>query len=260
MADPLTINFGPWSPDLQNVPVDVLNTPMPLTVPTADCLNVYYQDGQYRCLPGLNPFGPALGAQALQAFNWYDNTDAVEILFAATANGIQELIDGVWSPVGVENVIVVQPASWATLRTTFTGLVSVAPMKAATTWKGAGLTVSGGSIYNGTLKAGVSSDGNSTGFKIATFGTMTPASDQQGHPFGALLNQFLPGPGNNRTILTINALLPQNYFSTLNVTQISLTLASSAASYSQSGGTTTWLWAGSLGVGLGNSYTVIIKG
>lgn len=232
---------------------------MPLTVPSADCLNVYYQDGAYRCLPGLSAFGPALGAQCLQAFNWYDNTDTVEILFGATANGISQLVDGIWSPVGVENVIVVQPASWASLRTTFSGLISVAPMKAQTTWAGAGLTVSGGTIYNGTLKAGVSSDGNSTGFKIATFGTMTPPNDQQGHPIGALLNQFLPGPGNNRTIFTINALVPSNYFSTLSVVNVT-TLASSAAGFSQSGGTSTWLWAGSLGVGLGNSYSVIIRG
>jgi hypothetical protein len=72
MADPYTIHYGPWSPDLANVAVEFSRQFSSTDVPCADCLNVYYADGCYRSLPSAvtiaslksvgNPPYPATGA------------------------------------------------------------------------------------------------------------------------------------------------------------------------------------------------------
>ena len=46
----LTIQFGSWSPDLANVPYQYQDTPGPVVVPVADCLNVYYANGTYKSI------------------------------------------------------------------------------------------------------------------------------------------------------------------------------------------------------------------
>ena len=51
MAQPLTIRYGPWLPDLANIPIAVVYPFGAMDVPTADCLNVYYADGAYKSLP-----------------------------------------------------------------------------------------------------------------------------------------------------------------------------------------------------------------
>jgi len=57
----ITLEHGSWSPDLQNNAVEVTPGQPEVEAPSADCLNVYYQDGGYRCLPGINPYAYALG-------------------------------------------------------------------------------------------------------------------------------------------------------------------------------------------------------
>ena len=52
MADPYTIHYGPWSPDLANVAVEFSPQSATNDVPCADCLNVYYADGCYQSLQG----------------------------------------------------------------------------------------------------------------------------------------------------------------------------------------------------------------
>ena len=103
---PLTLQFGPWAPDLKDVPVQVPDTQGPLPVPCADCLNVYYANGAYKSIPSLavgsidgNPVA-ALSAQALQAISYYDNVEQQETIFVGTQTGIQQLgANGMWSTV-----------------------------------------------------------------------------------------------------------------------------------------------------------------
>jgi len=97
MAKPFTLKYGPWSPDLANVGIEVEGGGE--EIPAVDCLNVFWQDASYRCLPSLASIGPSLGTQILDAFTWYDNTQGKEVLFTATANGFFTLVDGVWTEV-----------------------------------------------------------------------------------------------------------------------------------------------------------------
>lgn len=99
MPKPYTIRYGQWTPDLQSVGVEMPYQWSDTEIAVADCLNVYWQDGAYRCLPAMASFGPSLGAQALDCFTWYDNTQGKEVVFAATANGFFTLIDGVWTAI-----------------------------------------------------------------------------------------------------------------------------------------------------------------
>lgn len=102
MPRPYTIRYGAWAPDLNAVGVEM---PMQWTdteIPTADCSNVYWQDGAYRSMPAAASFGPTLGVQALGCFSWYDGTQGKEVVFGATANGVYQLIDGVWSEISTQ--------------------------------------------------------------------------------------------------------------------------------------------------------------
>lgn len=101
MANWLTLQFGPWAPDLQNTPIPVGNV-SETQIPCADVLNVYYQDGAYRCLPSLAPIASGAIGTVVSAFTYYDNVGAQDIVFIATANGIETLIDGVYTPVAFE--------------------------------------------------------------------------------------------------------------------------------------------------------------
>jgi hypothetical protein len=99
VGKPYTIKFGSWSPDLQNVGVEMPFQWSETELPSADTLNVFYQDAAYRCLPGPSPFASSLGTPVLDAFTWYDNTAGKEIVFLATANGFFILEDGAYTPV-----------------------------------------------------------------------------------------------------------------------------------------------------------------
>lgn len=224
-------------------------------VPSADCLNVYYQDGAYRCLPGPIATGPSLGSQALNAFPWYDNTQAVALLFAGTSGGISQLEDGIWSPVGVENSISVSPASW-NLRLALDGLTSVYPWKLATTL--GSISVSGGLIYSGTLFAGAS--GNITGFISGTCGSMSPASDNNGNAIYALQYAFRTIPtAHYTTSFSISATVSATYFSSIVFSSIGTTLYATNAAFGTSGGQSTWTWGGALSIASGGNYPVKIN-
>lgn len=103
MPQPYTLNFGPWAPDLQNVGVQMPYQFTATPLPVADCLNVYWQDGAYRCLPAPSAIGPTLGIPILNAVNWYDEPSGEEQVFAGTANGLFVLLDGAWYPLPVES-------------------------------------------------------------------------------------------------------------------------------------------------------------
>jgi hypothetical protein len=102
MGRPYTVTFGPWLPDLNDVGVEMPMQWSQTELPVADCNNVYYQDGGYRCIPGLAAVGPTLGTPILQCFTWYDNTAGKEIIFAATANGFYTLVDSTWTQIPVQ--------------------------------------------------------------------------------------------------------------------------------------------------------------
>lgn len=102
MPAPYIMIFGPWSPDLQNVGIQLPQQWAGTPFPCADCLNVFYQDACYRSIPGLASIGPTLGAQALNATTWYDDSTNTEEIFAATASSISVLAGGSWSQVPIQ--------------------------------------------------------------------------------------------------------------------------------------------------------------
>jgi hypothetical protein len=99
---PYTLSFGSWSPDLQNVGVQLGAQYTDTPVPCSDVLNVYYADGAFRSIPSPASIGPSLGVPITNAVNWYDDSTGKEQIFAATANGLYVLVDGTWSALPVQ--------------------------------------------------------------------------------------------------------------------------------------------------------------
>lgn len=102
-ANPYTVTYGPWAPDLADVGVQAPAYLPAVTLPLADCNGVYWRDGSYRCLPGPASIGPSLGVPITNAVSWYDQATGKEIVFAATANGLNMLEDGTWSVVPIQS-------------------------------------------------------------------------------------------------------------------------------------------------------------
>ena len=50
----ITIQYGGWTPDIANIGFQMPDQEGPVTVPVADCLNVYYANGVYQSLPTLS--------------------------------------------------------------------------------------------------------------------------------------------------------------------------------------------------------------
>ena len=258
MSAPFTIQYGQWLPDLQNVATQIQNQWGPAQVPVADCLNVYYQDGAYRCLPNTNAIGAPLTSPSLSAYSWYDTVGAEEILFTAQAGTIYALVAGVWQPLPIETSITVSVNPW-TLSTVLDGLTSVSPWKLST---GLGNIVAvGGNIFQATLTAGQSTSNNATfvGYSYASYGSLNPTVDTRGHTITTIT-----GVTNTRTnvssiSLTIKAVLAQNYFTTLKFPSLGTNLtSSSASSFTTTGGVSTWNWIGQIGFIYGYSYPVQI--
>lgn len=250
--EPCTVQFGVWAPDLQNVAVQIPAVPGPIPVPCADCLNVYYQDGAYRCLPAPRSFGPSLGAQALNAFTWYDQTSGDELVFAATANGISQLLSGAWSSIPVINVLSVS-INGQSLKVTV-GANPLLSSQNISLSQGA-IGVHSDQIINATMVAGSPVNPDKTGYIASTYGSLTPSTDYNGNLVRVINNDS----GFPRLTLEIDAAsLGQSYFTLLEITGFG-TYASSSATYSTSGGTSTWVWTGS-GTGFtpGNSYPVVL--
>ena len=88
MSQPLTLQFAAWSPDLQNFATQVDPGTSTTDIACADCSNVYYSDGGYRCLPAPASIGASLPAQCLGAFTYYDNVGAMQLIFAGTQDAI----------------------------------------------------------------------------------------------------------------------------------------------------------------------------
>lgn len=73
MSQPYTLQYGPWSPDLSNVAIQMQYQYGATPVPCADVQNVYYSNGSYKSLPGVKKYNvPALATQVVGAFTYYD--------------------------------------------------------------------------------------------------------------------------------------------------------------------------------------------
>lgn len=262
MPDPLTINYGPWSPDLQNVATEVIPQPGPLTVPCADVLNVYYQDGAYRSLPSPAPFGSALPSQCLNAYTWYDNVEGQELIFEGVPAGIYALIDGLQTPIPIENALSVF-ATPVQLRIALTGTQGV-PGNGITMSLGFSGGVRGAGIYNGTMVAGYSYLGAgaraNVGYQQASFGSLSPTVDYNND---TILQIYLNSNLNLQTGVTTYRFnvqylgyLPQNHFTAFKIVSLGVNLQTSAASFQQISNTTTWTWPVNVGLVQGRSYLI----
>jgi len=250
MSAQFTLKFDGWAPDLQNVALETDGSSG--AVPCADCLNVYFQDAAFRCLPGPNPFGPTLGEQALNLFSGYDNIAADNYVYAGTANDIQLLQDGVWTSVPIEPTISYQLTGVQISMATGGGSTS---HQKAVTGSAMKITIgkvtpSGGFYYNGTLTA--DSNGVLTGYASGSYGSISPTATWDGIALLALQT--------NSTItqLVLNGTLAKNYFTTLSFPSINRSLPTSSATLTQANGTTRWLWNSSVGFKVGTKYTVRI--
>lgn len=77
----ITIQYGPWVPDVSNNPFQMPDQEGPVEVPTVDCLNVIYSNGNYQSLPSpVAIAAPAFGGQVIGAMTFLDsNGQAVPV-------------------------------------------------------------------------------------------------------------------------------------------------------------------------------------
>lgn len=247
MTSPLTLLFGPWAPDVANNAVPVASAQA--TLPCADCQNVYFQDGNYQTLPGLNALGPAAPSQVLSAYSWYDQTDAEEIVFAGSSFGISEMVDQMWSDVPLSTGVTAVQSFGVTLQFSLSGQVK-------STGIALGLTLGRSTAFERLLTATLVAGANVVvnGYVAGTIGSLTPSTDLFGHLVSVISNQLgVPG-GSSVRINTAN--LGADYFTSLSVPALGVLLQSSDATYSSTAGASTWVFGTTIPFVTGNSYSV----
>ena len=99
MADPFTIHYGPWTPDLANVAGEFSRQFQVTDVLTADCNNVYYADGCYRSLPSAVSLQPITQHQPLDAFTGID-VSGKPAVFLGTSTRAYTFVRGAWFDIG----------------------------------------------------------------------------------------------------------------------------------------------------------------
>lgn len=274
---PIALQFGPWAPDLANVPVQVPDNQGPMVVPCADCSNVYFANGAYQSIPSPapatidgNPIG-VLPYPALNALSFFDNVQQQETVFVGCANGVQQLgANGVWAAIPLITSLVVNLSGQAFAFTAgnFVNTDRLAPSKLTFTTGKIGKFLAGVSIVAGTLTTYTKENLTGTpvlvtitvnGFKNmgapvvgsckgpqVLSGTMVGCYDTFGSTFAptaqfSMANTFDPG---------------QNAFNTLTANGKTYTPAS--ASYSYFGGVATWLWTSApFGFAPGSTYPIV---
>lgn len=85
MPQPYSIQFGPWSPDLANVAVQMQMQYSATVVPCADVLNMFYSNGTYKSLPTLT-VQSTLNQEPLGVFTAIDPSGNPEIYAGASGN------------------------------------------------------------------------------------------------------------------------------------------------------------------------------
>lgn len=93
-----TVTFGPWAPDLANVPVQVAYPVGSQPVPCADCLNVYYADGTYRSLPNPTQQAGPLSAAPVGIFTALDQYSN-PMIYAGNASGVSVRVGSSWTSI-----------------------------------------------------------------------------------------------------------------------------------------------------------------
>lgn len=261
MKQPLTLQFAAWAPDLQNFATQIDGNSASTDIACADCLNVFYSDGGYRCLPSPSAIGTALPVPALSAFTYYDNVGAMQQIFVGTQDGIYTIDGNTNTLVPIENSATVFVGGWS-INTRLAGTTLVSPYKLSL---GLGLvTVSGGAIYSGTLSAAASgtnvgySNGGTVGGRPA-YGTLSPTADLNGNTIGIIANTS-PSGSAPALIVGFNTAIPAGYFKAIQFTSLGLTYPTSSATITGNAGIgphfTQYSWPAPPGFVAGNSYPV----
>jgi hypothetical protein len=110
----------------------------------------------------------------------------------------------------------------------------------------------GQSGYSGSLTAGYNSVTHFTGFFVSTLGTLTPGTFR-----GITINALYDNNGLNSVFSIAQAGLSQNYFNTLKLAGLG-SKTSASASFTNTGGASTWTWSSTFGMTNGGVYAVTI--
>lgn len=93
----ITIQYGGWTPDLANVSFQMPDQQGPVTVPVADCLNVYFVNGVYQSIE--TPMAVSGGtevAQVVSAFTYGDTTGLPLPIAGTAAGNVDVFLNGAW--------------------------------------------------------------------------------------------------------------------------------------------------------------------
>lgn len=96
MSTPLTVQFGNWVPDSANVPQPV--TGRGISLPLADCNNVYFANSNYVSLPLPVAIGLALPGQCLGAFTAIDQAGKPQV-YAGTQTHLYHWNGASWDQI-----------------------------------------------------------------------------------------------------------------------------------------------------------------
>lgn len=108
MPQPLLVQFGNWVPDAANQPTPV--TGPGVSLPLADCLNVYFANSNYQSFPTAAAIGAALPSQCLGAFTALDQEGSPQI-YAGTQTHLYHWNGASWDV--VDGGLVFFASSWS---------------------------------------------------------------------------------------------------------------------------------------------------
>lgn len=266
----ITIQFGPWAPDQSDTPIQIPDQQGPITVPCADCLNVYYSNGSYKSIPSPKTAlidgntTQALSTQALNAISYFDDVAQQETVFVGTSTGVQQLNpDGSWSQV---SLLTSQSATLVGLSLGFKvgnlGNTDAIRGTAIAFKLGAvGTQITGQGFVAGRLVQHFpfGSSSTMTGYSnlLPTFGALTSANP---FPFGSLqvLEDTVGLTGSAGSVFSVGSATDptKTAFTTIIVNGVTMTSASASYTYSASQQIATWSWNAIFGLSSGSTYTV----
>lgn len=93
----ITIQYGPWLPDIANQPFQMPDQQGPVQVPLADCLNVIHTNSNYQSMLNPTTIGSALPAQVMGAFTFKDASGSPVPLAGVLADKAYYYQGGTWS-------------------------------------------------------------------------------------------------------------------------------------------------------------------
>jgi hypothetical protein len=271
---PLTLQFGPWSPDLANVPVQAPDTQGPVVIPCADCLNVFYANGAYQSMasPAAATIDgntvAALTNQAVGAFSYFDNVQQQETIFVGTSGGIQQLATtGFWNTVpfvtqlsvsvsGLSLTFVAGPlpntdrligvATSFTLGTVTIGIEGTVIIAALLTEQGYGSPHGGGVIESQTV-----------GYRLGAQGGTLVSTNL---PIGAVvqLSDFISGGYGQSATFSLSVTPDPGATAYTQITANGTTQLFASATYSWTTGVSTWVFPKAFGLAAGTTYAVTV--